>query len=182
VKEWWLEAPNLNVSWTTARRLSDEMKKAEEYIVANTPKEANETEEAKQQSSPPQPGQVVQTPVVYVAFEPTELIETKGEPTYKPIAGTKLEYVDNTNANLFRRGSQHYILVSGRWFKGSSLEGPWTFVNGKDLPPDFAKIPPDSPKGTVLASVPDTSASEEALIANSIPQTATITRADPSSP
>ena len=44
------------------------------------------------------------------------------------------------------------------------------------MPADFAKIPVDSPKATVLASVPGTPQAAEGLIANSIPQTATITR------
>ncbi|MFL6447522.1 MAG: hypothetical protein ACJ746_07515 [Bryobacteraceae bacterium] len=178
VKDWWLEAPNLERSWTSARRLSNDMKKAEEYIAANTPDQAQEGEGAKQESAPKQPGQVAETPVVYVVSEPTELIETKGDPRYKSIPGTQLEYAENTNANLFRFGGESYLLISGRWFKGASLDGPWAFVNGKDLPADFSKIPPDDPKGTVLASVPGTSAAEEALIANSIPQTATITRAE----
>ncbi len=46
------------------------------------------------------------------------------------------------------------------------------------MPPDFAKIPVDSPKATVLASVPGTPQAQEGLIANSIPQTATITRSE----
>ena len=115
---------------------------------------------------------------MYAVVEPVELIETKGEPHYQAIPETRLEYAENTNANLFRLSGAYYLLISGRWFKGVSLDGPWSFVDGKDLPPDFAKIPTDNPKGTVLASVPGTSASEEALIANSIPQTATITRAE----
>ena len=53
-------------------------------------------------------------------------------------------------------GSQYYILISGRWFRGESLQGPWGFVAGSELPPDFAKIPLDNPKSTVLASVPGT--------------------------
>jgi hypothetical protein len=190
VKEWWLEAPNLIGPWTSARRLSHDMKKAEQYIVSHTPEQGPEAEAAKQQSSPQQPGQTQQpgqvqqpgqlaeTPAVYVVYKPAELIETKGEPQYKPIPQTKLEYAENTNANLFRLGAEYYLLISGRWFKSGSQDGPWTFVNGTDLPPDFAAIPTDNPKATVLASVPGTSASQEALIANSIPQTATITRAE----
>jgi hypothetical protein len=46
------------------------------------------------------------------------------------------------------------------------------------MPGDFAEIPGNSPKATVLASVPGTSQSKEALIANMIPQTATITRSE----
>jgi len=178
VKEWWLEAPKLEGPWTYARRLSDEMSRAEEYIATHTPDQAQEGQQAKQQPTPKQPGQKAETPNVYVALAPTEMIETKGEPQYKPIPGTRLEYAENTNGNLFRLESVYYLLISGRWFKGVSFRGPWTFVDTKDLPPDFAKIPTDSPKATALASVPGTPASEEALIANSIPQTATITRSE----
>ena len=38
-------------------------------------------------------------------FGPAELIETKGEPDYKAIPGTGLEYVQNTNGNIFRLGA-----------------------------------------------------------------------------
>lgn len=176
VKDWWLEAPKLEGPWTYARRLSDDMNKAEEYVTAQD--QAPEGQQEKQQSSPKQPGQKAETPNVHVEFAPTEMIETKGEPQFKAIPETRLEYAENTNANLFRLEGVYYLLVSGRWFKGVSLQAPWTFVNGKDLPPDFARIPADNPKATVLASVPATPASEEALIANSIPQTATITRSE----
>ena len=67
--------------------------------------------------------------------------------------------------------------MAGRWFRSKSLEsGPWEFVDGKSLPEGFAKIPENSPKAGVLASVPGTGPAKEALIANAIPQTATITR------
>ena len=46
------------------------------------------------------------------------------------------------------------------------------------MPPEFAKIPESSPKATVLASVPGTPQAKEGIIANSIPQTATITRSE----
>jgi hypothetical protein len=90
-----------------------------------------------------------------------------------------VEYAKNTSANIFlESGSRyHYILIAGRWFRSKSLEsGPWEFVDGKNLPQDFSKIPENSPKAGVLASVPGTAPAKEALIANSIPQTATITR------
>jgi hypothetical protein len=107
------------------------------------------------------------------------MIETKGEPTYNQIQGTNLKYVVNTSGNIFRLADgEYYMLLSGRWFKGGTLDGPWTFVAAADMPADFAKIPTDSPKAVVLASVPGTPEANEALIANSIPQTATITRSE----
>src|SRR5438034_5686134 len=100
------------------------------------------------------------------------MIESKGEPTYNLIPGTGLQYVVNTNGNIFRLGdNEYYLLISGRWFKSGTLDGSWTFVTAADMPPDFGKIPADNPKGTVLASVPGTPEAKEALIANSIPQT-----------
>ena len=111
--------------------------------------------------------------------KPAELLVTEGPPQFEPIVGTELEYVKNTTANIFRdtEGLDYYILVAGRWFRSKSLEvGPWEFVDGKSLPEKFAHIPENSPKAGVLASVPGTGPAKEALIANSIPQTATITR------
>ena len=46
----------------------------------------------------------------------------------------------------------------------------------KSLPKGFAEIPENSPKAGVLVSVAGTAPAKEALIANAIPQTATITR------
>ena len=180
VQDWWLEAKELEGSWEYANNLSDDMKKAEEVVRQNEALNP-QREQIKQQPSLKGTGkkaEFAEIPVVYVAFGPTELIEIKGDPKYDHIAGTGLEYVSNTNGNIFRLGGEHYILLSGRWFKGATLDGPWIFVTAADMPPDFAKIPRDNPKAIVLASVPGTPEAKEALIANAIPQTATITRAE----
>ena len=117
-------------------------------------------------------------PVVYVETVPTELIVTEGAPSWVPITGTNLLYVNNTTANIVRdlHDQQTYVLVTGRWFRGPGFTGPWQYVSGKDLPPDFAKIPDDSPKENIKASVPGTPQAQEAIIAAAIPQTATVNR------
>lgn len=66
--------------------------------------------------------------------------------------------------------------MTGRWFRASDLAGPWQYVAGTNLPPDFAQIPDDSPKENVKAAVPQTPQAQEAVIANDIPQTATVSR------
>ena len=117
--------------------------------------------------------------MIYVSVGPGELLVTEGPPQFEIIPTTNLEYVKNTTANIFRdtNSLEYYILLAGRWFRSKSLEsGPWEFVDGKSLPEQFAKIPENSPKAGVLASVPGTGPAKEALIANAIPQTATITR------
>src|SRR4030095_12538532 len=47
-------------------------------------------------------------------------------------------------------------------------------VPDKARPPDFAKIPNESPKENVKASVPGTPQAQEAVIANSLPETAAV--------
>ena len=178
VQDWWFEAKELDGPWEYAKKLPDDMKKAEEFIVSQNQAQDPEGEKTKEQPSLKESGKKGAIPAVYVVYGPAELIETKGDPEYKTIPGTGLEFVANTTGNIFRLSSEYYILISGRWFKGATLSGPWTFVNAAELPSDFAKIPQDSPKATVLASVPGTAQAKEALIANSIPQTATITRSE----
>jgi hypothetical protein len=178
VEDWWLQSPELEGPWKYAEKLPDDMKKVEEFLVARNLAQDPEGEQPPQKRGLKEAGKKAEIPVVHVIFGPAELIETKGEPTYSPIPGTALEYLDNTTGNILKLNEEYYILISGRWFKSASLKGPWTFVAGNKLPPDFARIPIDNPKATVLACVPGTPQAKEALIANSIPQTATITRSE----
>jgi hypothetical protein len=178
VEDWWLQSPELEGPWKYAEKLPDDMKKVEEYLVTKNLAQDPEGEQPPQKRGLKEAGKKAEIPVVHVVFGPAELIETQGEPSYNPIPGTALEYVANTTGNIFKLNEDYYVLISGRWFKSTSFAGPWTFVAGNELPPDFAKIPIDNPKATVLASVPGTPEAKEALIANSIPQTATITRSE----
>jgi hypothetical protein len=117
-------------------------------------------------------------PRIIVSTSPAELVRTDGLPNFRPIRGTALEYAADSGSRLFyyTKDREAYLLLSGRWFKADSLRGPWTYVAPHDLPADFAKIPPGSPQAIVLASVPDTSQAELALVANSVPTTATVNR------
>jgi hypothetical protein len=190
VSDWWLQAQNLEGPWTYAKKLPDDMKKAEEYIVDKTGAQTLQTGQSPTasaqspgQATKPQPslkeaGKNAEIPAVYVAFAPAELLETRGDPVFKVISGANFEYAENTNGDFFRLNGQYYVLISGRWFKGPSWNGPWTFVSAADMPPEFAKISETSPKANVLASVPGTPQAKEGLIANAIPQTATITRSE----
>ncbi|HKD17808.1 MAG TPA: hypothetical protein VKG23_08055, partial [Thermoanaerobaculia bacterium] len=120
------------------------------------------------------------SPEIIVSTVPAELIVTQGPPQMKPVGGTQLLYVTNTTGDILfdLKAQDFYVPLTGRWFRSKSLDGPWQFVAGDQLPPDFAKIPTTEPKSTVLATVPGTPASQEAQIANSIPQTAEINRAE----
>ena len=117
-------------------------------------------------------------PTIYVSLKPAALVHLNGQPQLAPIANTALLEVTNTSDDVFlNSGDQYYyVRLTGRWFKSPSLNGPWTFVASNALPPDFAQIPPQHPKADVLASVAGTVPAREALIANSVPQTATVQR------
>jgi len=120
----------------------------------------------------------VAAPTIVVATTPTELIITDGAPDWVPLDGTNLLYVKNTTGNVFKdlNDQNAYVLVTGRWFRAPDLSGPWQYVSGTSLPPDFGKIPDDSPKENVKAAIPGTAQAQQAVIANEIPQTATVSR------
>lgn len=61
-------------------------------------------------------------PAVFVNTQPAELLQTQGEPQVAAIEGTNLIYVTNTEDDT--PSQDHFILLSGRWFKASSMMGP----------------------------------------------------------
>lgn len=111
-------------------------------------------------------------PTVYVSTRPAELITFDGQPDYVPIPGTPLLWVNNTTADVFKSlaDQNNYVLISGRWYRSPSLNGPWQFLPADQLPADFAQIPDSSPKENVKASIAGTPQAQEAVIENSIPQ------------
>jgi len=117
-------------------------------------------------------------PEIIVSTEPAELIQSNGEADFSPIPGTSLLYMTNTNNDLFMNipEQQYYVLLSGRWYKSTSLKGPWAYVAADKLPDDFTKIPVNSPKDRVLSSVAGTDQAQDAVMDAQIPQTAKVDR------
>ncbi len=113
-------------------------------------------------------------PTVLYSDRPAELIVTKGKPSLSTITPGGLEYVLNTDSDVFRFEQSYYYLVSGRWFHAALLRGPWTHV--PELPAEFALINPDGPKGHVLAAIAGTDEARLAVLEASIPRKATISR------
>jgi hypothetical protein len=174
----WMEAGELTGPWSVAasvpkdcnKALQAEIKaKSADLLVGGDPKDPSTRPSLKK-------GPV---PVIHVETKPAELIVTDGPPDYTPIEGTTLLYAKNTTGNLFvdTANQQAYVLVSGRWFAGPSvLSGPWQFVANDALPAAFKAIPDTSPKENIKASVAGTPQAQEAVVANSIPQTAKVSR------
>ncbi len=124
------------------------------------------------------PGKKLESiPKVFVSLRPAEMIETDGAPSKEPIDGTQIEWVVNTDSDLFWHTGEKawFFLVAGRWFKTDDLKtGRWTGVD--DPPADFAKIPDEHERADVMASVSGTDAAEEALVQASIPRKASVKR------
>ncbi|MGH9259233.1 MAG: carbohydrate-binding family V/XII, partial [Acidimicrobiales bacterium] len=85
-------------------------------------------------SAPPGP-----PPAIVTATEPTELVVTDGPAKWQTTAEGTLLYVENTETPWIREteGRDNYLLISGRWFKSQSLQGPWTFARPDSLPASF---------------------------------------------
>lgn len=172
----YVTAKSLEGSWTVAKKVPAAVTKIAKQLAQQGVVDLMEGQPDATTSK--KPSLKKGAPRVVVATAPTELIVTAGEPQWLPIEQTMLLYVKNSSGNIFKNlnDQQTYVLVTGRWFRAPDFAGPWQYVDGKGLPPDFARIPNDSPKENVKASVPGTAQAEEAVIAASIPQTATVDR------
>jgi hypothetical protein len=117
-------------------------------------------------------------PKVFFTAKPAELLLFKGAPVYAKILGTALQYATNTESSVFQHtpDNQVYVLLSGRWFRASTLEGPWTLASNQ-LPADFSRLPQKQPYSVVAASVPGTQEASDAVLLAQVPTTAIVNRA-----
>lgn len=163
----WLSAKDLTRAWTPLTKLPKDF--------SRLPATDQYKEIKNSVAEPPKPAVVK---LVLVVHKPSELILINGEPSFETVEGTRLMWVTNSESDLFLDAAtrQYYFLTSGRWFQASALKsGEWTSAT-TSLPNDFTKIPLDHPRAHVLAAVPGTRQADEAVVAASIPQTATIHR------
>ncbi|MEW5422030.1 SH3 domain-containing protein [Amorphus sp. 3PC139-8] len=160
----WLSAPALSGTWATVDTLPDTFSKLPD----------NDTWKATRAAIPPKPFSKG-TPKVFYSDTPAELIVFDGAPKKEAVPGTSLEWISNTDSDVFfdTKNSTWYVLVSGRWFSAASLDGPWTFAT-PNLPDDFHNLPAGQPYYSVRYSVPGTSESDEARLKASIPHTARV--------
>lgn len=177
----WMESDIATGPWVIAPKTPDDLEKALKIAAESKQVDLLNGSNAGADNKQPSLKDAAMTnevPSIYTSTEPAELLQTQGNPQIASIEGTNLIYVTNTENDIFidTVTQSHYVLISGRWFRSHSMLGPWKFVPGAELPADFAKIHPAHPKAAVLASVPGTPQAREALIANNIPQTATIRR------
>ena len=69
-----------------------------------------------------------------------------------PLPGNDLLYMTNTASDVFLevQTQRYFVLLSGRWYAGPALNGPWAFVAADHLPPAFAQIPGEAVQGAVI--------------------------------
>jgi hypothetical protein len=169
----WMTASNINGPWSLASPAPMDLNALKTQLLQGEERDPHDhSKDANAPVAPPS--------AVFVSTTPAELIQTTGAPQFAPILKTELAYVANTSSNVFRdvKTQEYYVLLSGRWYQAKSTDGPWTWISGSQLPKDFTRIPPDHPKAAVLVSIPGTEQAKEAIIANQIPQTATIRRSE----
>lgn len=165
----WMIAPAVLGPWAPAAAVPADVLAAAESVAPPQTQPTGPTAATTQPAS---------TPRIIVTETPAALIATDGPPAYTPLPNSELSYVSNTQSDVFldRTANQYYVVLSGRWYRAASLQGPWEYVASDKLPTAFAKIPADSPKADVLPFVAGTMQAQQAVLDASIPQTAAIRR------
>ncbi|MEM5583980.1 SH3 domain-containing protein [Roseibium sp. AS2] len=161
----WMSTQDVSAGWQPVTELPEPISKL--------PDDDNWSD--TREAIPAQPLPDNKAPKVIYSDKPAEMILFDGEPKLEPVEGTGLEWASNTDSDVFflKSTSTWYILVSGRWFRSSSLEGPWVFTT-PDMPSDFLNIPEDAPYYSVRATIPGTSEAAQARLKASIPTTARV--------
>jgi hypothetical protein len=93
-----------------------------------------------------------QVPTIFASTTPAIVLMVDGKPVLVPIEGTKLQYVVNTNWDLFYDGGEYFLLTGTTWLKSKEPAGPWTAT--PKLPAEMAKLPKGQNWDGVLKQVP----------------------------
>jgi hypothetical protein len=91
-------------------------------------------------------------PRVEVRKSPAVLVYIDGDPIMATVPGTELQYVVNTDWDLFfhQKAYNHFLRVGKAWYEAYSVQGPWIPLRG-ELPKDFGTIPEAHPRAHVRA-------------------------------
>ena len=128
---------------------------------------------------PVEPVTAANAPEIVVSTEPAELIVTEGPAAFVPLVDDLL-VLQNSDDDVFMHVSSqnYYIVLAGRWYHASSLNGPWAFQPADDLPEAFANIPRDSNQADSRVYVAGTEEARDAVLDAQVPQTAAVERGE----
>jgi len=165
----WYSSTRVKEGWTNVKKLPSRIKSLDVKMKEEEKKASSENDDVSKFSTPT---------AILIVTEPAELIQTEGKPTYQSVQSSPLLYVNNSLDEIFKDidTQKNYILIAGRWYQSSSLNGPWEYVSQESLPRAFADIPAGSEKDGVLASVGGTDEANNAVMEAQIPQTAKVDR------
>ena len=145
VYDGWMEAYSLHGMWSVAGVPPPGAEQAlRRAVVAKT---VDLLDEVSSRNSGNRKLNDATAPAIFISTEPAELIVTNGPPRFATVEGTSLEYVENTTANVFKEPTDEelYVLISGRWLRAWTTDGPWEVVPRSELPSDILAIPDSSP-------------------------------------
>jgi hypothetical protein len=135
-----------------------------------------------QEAADEQPAEAItaaNAPEIVVSTEPAELIVTEGPAAFVPLVEDLL-VLNNSDDDVFMHVSSQkfYIVLAGRWYQASSLNGPWAYQPADDLPAAFASIPQDSDQAEARVYVAGTQEARDAVLDAQVPQTAAVSRGE----
>ena len=166
--KWWYFSKSVTSDWSNVENAPAEVIKISEEAFQG---ESNDQDSMTINMDSP--------PKIIVSTKPAELIQTDGEAKFEPLTGTNLLFLTNSESDIIMdiNSQNYYILISGRWYTSKKLDGnTWQHIEPDKLPTDFEKIPEASDIAGVRYSVPGTQEAKDAMLENSIPQTAEIDR------
>lgn len=93
-------------------------------------------------------------PQIFYSTNPAILLMIQGDPVLAPVENTNLQYVVNTNWDLFfdKGTKEYYLLAEEVWLKAKATTGPWSATTG--LPEDMKKLPAGQGFDDVKKEVP----------------------------
>ncbi len=80
-------------------------------------------------------------PTIFYSNKPAVLLMVENEPVLAPIEKLNVEFVVNTNWDLFydKKKKDYYLLLTNGWMNAKDLAGPWAPT--QTLPKDMNKLP-----------------------------------------
>ena len=129
--------------------------------------------------TPGEPITAANAPEIVVSVEPAQLIVTEGAAAFVPLVDDLL-VLQNSDDDVFMHVSsqEFYIVLAGRWYHASSLNGPWAYQSADDLPGAFANIPHDSDQADSRVYVAGTQEARDAVLDAQVPKTVAVARGE----
>jgi len=176
----WYTATDITGEWQVALKLPDSVREVADAIAEEEKKQAEENPEVALTDEEKSELGEAGIPDIIVRTKPAELVSVSGDPEYASIEGTNLLYVENSESDIVMdiETQTYYVLIAGRWYASKAVPSTdWDYISQEELPDEFASIPAESDMANVRSSVAGTQEAKEAVLENSIPQTAEVDRA-----